>query len=64
LRQHTAVAAARLIYGARRRHHVKPLLRRLLWLSVPERVEFNTLFTRGSKHEANVLNMHVHDVCF
>jgi len=33
-------AAARLIYGASRRDHVKPLLRLLHWLSVPERVEF------------------------
>ena len=33
-------AAARLIYGARRRDHVTPLLRQLHWLSVPERVEF------------------------
>ena len=33
-------AAARLMYGASRRDHVKPLLRQLHWLSVPERVEF------------------------
>jgi len=33
-------AAARLIYGASRRDHVKPLLRQLHWLSVPERLEF------------------------
>ena len=33
-------AAVRLIYGASRRDHVKPLLRRLHWLSVPECVEF------------------------
>jgi len=33
-------AAARLIYGASRRDRVKPLLRQLHWLSVPERVEF------------------------
>ena len=33
-------AAARLIYGARRRDHVTPLLHQLHWLSIPERVEF------------------------
>ena len=33
-------ASARLIYGARQHDHVKPLLQRFHWLSVPERVEF------------------------
>jgi len=33
-------ASARLIYGAHRHDHVKPLLQRLHWLSVPECVEF------------------------
>jgi len=33
-------ASARLTYGARRHDHVKPLLQRLHWLSVPERMEF------------------------
>ena len=33
-------ASARLIYGTRQHDHVKPLLQRFHWLSVPERVEF------------------------
>ena len=33
-------AAARLIFRARRYDHVQPLLRRLHWLRVPERISF------------------------
>jgi len=33
-------AAARLVYGARRREHISPLLRELHWLRVPQRIEF------------------------
>ena len=33
-------AAARLIYSARKRDHVTPLLQQLHWLSCPERVNF------------------------
>ena len=33
-------AAARLIFGARRSEHVTPLLRKLHWLRVPQRIEF------------------------
>ena len=40
-------ASARMIYGARRHDHVKPLLQRLHWLSVPERVEFKLRLLHG-----------------
>ena len=33
-------AAARLIFGARGRDHVTPLLKQLHWLRVPERISF------------------------
>jgi hypothetical protein len=33
-------AAARLVYTARRKEHISPLLRELHWLRVPQRIEF------------------------
>ena len=33
-------AAARLVYSARKSEHITPLLRKLHWLRVPERIKF------------------------
>jgi len=33
-------AAARLVFSARRSDHITPLLRKLHWLKVPERIQF------------------------